>query len=142
MSDYRKNCEGYPDPTAAIAIQRADRKPGRRYMPMTYICSRYAGNVERNRSDAIRFCRFAIEKGFMPVASHLLYPQILSDDIADERTLGLRFGTLLLDRCEEVWVFTDGTLSPGMEMEVRRAKKRRMKIRYFDLSCAEREAVP
>lgn len=151
-----RNPEGYMDPTAGIAVFRADKeridsgktghgcdemdsKTGHEgYMPLVYICSRYAGDVVQNIDDARRFCRFAAMKNTIPVAAQLLYPQFLDDGDAKEREIGLRCGLILLDRCREIWVFTaDGTLSSGMKAEVERAEKRNKVIRYFDLSCRE-----
>ena len=130
-----KNSEGYADPTAETAIRNVEGQ--RRHMPLVYICSRYAGDVEKNTADAIRFCRFAIDEGCIPLATHLLYPQILHDDDPVERDLGLYFGWVLINRCAEVWVFSDGTISPGMKKEIIRAKSKNMKIRRFDLNCVE-----
>ena len=52
-----KNAEGYADPTAETAIRNVTNE--KRHMPLVYICSRYAGDVQKNTVDAIRFCRFA-----------------------------------------------------------------------------------
>lgn len=66
----------------------------------------------------------------MPVASHLLYPQILNDNNPEERELGLLFGLSLLAVCDEVWVF--GTVSPGVAQEIEEAKRLKKQIRYFE----------
>ena len=130
-----KNNEGYADPTAETAIRNVDGQ--KRHMPLVYICSRYAGDIAKNKSDAIRFCRFAIDEGYIPMATHLLYPQILNDADPADRDLGLYFGWVLINKCNEVWVFSDGTISTGMKKEIIRAKSRNMKIRRFDLNCVE-----
>ncbi len=141
-----KNHEGYSDPTAGKAMSQImrdyrvrqketwNRSYEIRNRPKVYVASRYAGNVERNVAAAIRCCRFIIRKGCMPVASHLLYPQVLDDGKPEERELGTQFGLALLALCDEVWIFTDGSgLSPGMEAEEHGAKKLGKPIRYFDL---------
>lgn len=130
-----KNAEGYADPTAETAIRNVTNE--KRHMPLVYICSRYAGDTKKNTADAIRFCRFAIGKGCIPLAVHLLYPQILHDENPAERDLGLYFGWVLINKCSEVWVFSDGTISPGMKKEIIRAKSKNMRIRRFDLNCVE-----
>ena len=66
----------------------------------------------------------------MPVASHLLYPQILNDNDPNERDLGLLFGLALLRMCDEVWVF--GAISPGVAQEIEEAKRLKKQIRYFE----------
>ena len=141
-----KNHEGYSDPTAGTAIANimreyhVQRKESRKRLneirnrPKVYVVSRYAGDVESNRAAAIRCCRFTIRQGCMPVASHLLYPQMLDDDKTEDRELGTAFGLVLLAMCDQVWVFTkDGVLSPGMVNEEREAKRLGKPIRYFDL---------
>ena len=141
-----KNFEGYSDPTAGQAMSKVMREYrarqketwNRRYeirnRPRVYVASRYAGDVERNVAAAVRCCQFAIRRGCMPIASHLLYPQILQDNIPEERELGTVFGLALLALCDEVWFFTDGDgLSPGMAAEEREAKRLGKPIRYFDL---------
>ena len=90
-----KNNEGYADPTAETAIRNVDGQ--KRHMPLVYICSRYAGDIAKNKSDAIRFCRFAIDEGYIPMATHLLYPQILNDADPADRDLGLYFGWVLIN---------------------------------------------
>ena len=143
-----RNSEGYADPTAGSAlanVQREERKKEREsrqriaavsIRPKVYIVSRYAGDVERNTQDAIRFCRFAVRQGFIPFASHLLYPQMLRDDLPKEREAGLAFGLAFLAVCDEVWCF--GTeKSPGMVQEIKEAGRLGIFIRYFDLNCEE-----
>ena len=144
-----RNSEGYSDPTAGAALgsvmreYRAERRKvwRRKYelrsRPKVYVVSRYAGDVERNTAATIRCCQYVIRKGMMPVASHLLYPQMLRDDIPDEREMGTAFGLALLALCDEVWVFRDPTgLSLGMETEVNEARRLGKPVRYLDLEVA------
>jgi hypothetical protein len=137
------NTEGYLDPTAGEAmlrVVREERQASHIYRPLTYIVSPYAGDISANVDAARRYCRFAVDQGRIPICSHLLYPQFLNDDDPKERELGLLFGKILMDRCEEVWIFTDGEYSPGMEEEYRRAKRKNQKIRYFTTDCQETES--
>ena len=94
-----------------------------------YVASRYAGDVSANVEATISYCRQVIDLGCMPIASHLLYPQMLNDDAPDERLLGQRFGLELLKMCDEVWVF--GDISAGMESEIAEAKRLNKPIKYF-----------
>ena len=121
--DYQ-NGEGYPDPTAAEAlanIQNSEKQALRAFRPIVYICSPYSGDVEGNVAAARRYSRFAVEKGYIPIAPHLLFPQFLDDSRPDERELGLFFGNALMSKCSEVWVF-GSRISSGMESEIKRAK--------------------
>ena len=102
---------------------------------LVYIASPYSGDVERNVAFAKAACRYAMNQGVTPIASHLLYPQMLDDNIPVERELGLLFGLALLrmcDRilkvCEEVWV-CGSELSSGMEQEIRAARQLQIPLR-------------
>ena len=138
-----KNSEGYADPTAGAAIgkimkeyRQERREVWRRQTelkerPKVYIVSRYAGDVDNNVKAAIRYCRFAIENKKMPIAAHLLYPQIVDDNNPVEREIGTMYGLALLALCDEVWCFGK-TLSPGMKQEIEEAKHLGKSIKYFD----------
>ena len=74
---------------------------------MIYICSPYAGNTEENIAFARQACGYAIRQGAVPLAPHLLYPQILNDSVPEERETGIRLGLEMLERCEELWICGD-----------------------------------
>ena len=132
-----KNSEGYADLTAGAAISRMMkeyRKQQRKYYAYKnrrkiYVASKYAGDEEKNVKNAIGYCRRVIEQGHMPLASHLLYPQMLDDTNPEERKMGRMFGMALLGICDEVWVF--GEISSGMAEEIREAKTMKKTLRYF-----------
>ena len=75
------------------------------YRPLVYICSPYAGDVERNVNMARLYSRFAVRNTCIPLAPHLLFPQFMDDGIPAERELVLFMGMVLLTKCEQVWVF-------------------------------------
>ena len=100
------------------------------YRPLVYICSPYSGDTEANTARARRFCRFALEHGQIPLAPHLLFPQFVDDDDADERSLALFMDKVLLGKCDELWVLGD-EISRGMKAEIAVAERRNQKIRYF-----------
>jgi hypothetical protein len=54
--------------------------------------SPYAGDVERNIEYAKRCLCDSLNRGEAPIASHLLYTQVLSDDVEEERNLGINAG--------------------------------------------------
>ena len=140
-----RNAEGYPDPTMSAALERIIReerlagKAVRAYRPLVYICSPYAGDIENNVSAARDYCRFAVGCGCIPLAAHLLYPQFMNDADPEERKLALFFGKILMDKCDEVWVFGK-TMSPGMKAEHDRAVRRGSRVRYFTQDCTEVKA--
>ena len=108
----------------------------RAFRPIVYICSPFSGDVDGNVKAAQRYSRYAVDKGYIPIAPHLLFPQFLDDVIPMERELGLFFGNALMSKCSEVWVFGD-RISAGMEAEIRRAKWKNYRLRYFSNTCEE-----
>lgn len=106
---------------------------------VVYICSPYSGEITRNVTAARRYCRFAVNRGWMPLAPHLLFPQFLNDAIPAERRLGLSFGIVLMSLCSEVWVF-GLAISAGMEAEIELALRRDIRVRYFSENCEEVKA--
>ena len=139
MSNDYRNSEGYPDPTAGEALSRIaanEKQSLRAFRPIVYICSPYAGEIEKNVKAAQGYSRFAVEKGYIPIAPHLLFPQFLNDANPKERQLGLFFGNALMSKCSEVWVF-GSRISAGMEAEINRAKWKNYRLRYFTETCEE-----
>lgn len=132
-----KNSEGYPDPTAEIALSNVARseKTAKSYRPLVYIASPFAGDTEYNISRAKGYCRFAMSRGCIPLAPHLHYPLFMDDCDPDERELGLCFAKILLGKCDELWAFN--RISDGMAREITTAKKRGIPIRYFNSRCEE-----
>ena len=137
-----KNSSGYFDPTAGAAIGHVMRSERRKHRKRTayqkvkkiYVASKYAGDIAANVENAVWCCRYVIEQGFMPVASHLLYPQILNDNNPRERELGLKFGLALLATCDEVWVFTaGGEVSSGMAKEIEEANRLGIPVRKLEM---------
>lgn len=138
MSINKFNAEGYCDPTpyAALSAIEAEEKALRAFRPIVYICSPYAGETESNIKAAQKYSRFAVNKGYIPIAPHLLFPQFMNDADPKERELGLFFGNALMSKCSEVWVF-GSTISAGMSAEIKRAKWKNYRLRYFSDKCAE-----
>jgi hypothetical protein len=142
MAVSKFNSEGYYDPVVYEALTRveAEERAARAasaYRPLVYICSPYAGDVEKNTFRARAFSRFAVEKNCIPVAPHLLFPQFIDEET--ERWLGLKMGIVLMGKCEQVWVFGE-VVSEGMAAEIEKAEKQQKRIRYFteDLKEARR----
>ena len=133
------NHEGYSDPTTYEALTNihreemaADKKAA--YLPLVYICSPYAGDIENNVSNAKKYSRFAVDNNALPLTPHLLYPQFMNDDT--ERDKAALINYVLLGKCSELWVF-GGVVSTGMAYEICVARKRKMKIRWFNHAMEE-----
>lgn len=133
MGDFYKNQEGYADPTAGAALAEVIREE-HRWRPLIYICSPYSGDPPGNTKKAIKYSRFAVDQGAIPLAPHLLLPLYMKEQT--ERELAMLMDMVFLGRCEELWVF-GSNWSDGMQAEIAKAKKRQMKIRYFTEDCKE-----
>lgn len=144
MGSKYRNHEGISDPTAGKALsnvmreykerQRATYKrrseiKGRKKV---YVISRFSGNIPENVKKAQAYGRYVIRKRCIPVASHLLYPQMLDmaadgPETAEARELGTMFGLALLAVCDEAWCFTSGfpddAISEGMKTELVEARR-------------------
>ena len=138
MNINKFNSEGYYDPTTYEALSSIEKEERslRTFRPIVYICSPYAGDVETNVQKARRYCRFAVDKGYIPIAPHLLFTQFLNDDNPKERQLGIFFGNAVMSKCSEVWVFGEH-ISNGMEAEIKRAKRKNYPLRYFNEDLEE-----
>lgn len=138
MSVNKRNSEGYFDPTAYEALTRVEReaKQARVYRPLVYVCSPLSGDVVRNAESARRYCRFAVDSGYIPLAPHLYFPQFMDDSNRAERDLALFMDIVLLSKCVELWVFGD-RVSKGMSIEIEKAKRKGQPIRWFTTDCKE-----
>ena len=132
------NAEGYVDPTAYEALMNIEREAQKTcsFRPVVYICSPLSGNTTVNQEAARRYCRYAVDAGYVPIAPHLFFPQFMDDCKADERDLALFMDIVLLSKCAELWVFGEA-ISKGMSIEIERAKRKSQPIRYFTDECKE-----
>ena len=130
------NADGYIDLTAYEALSRIEReerkaKKAESYRPLVYICSPYSqGCINDNIENPRRYSSFAVDSHCIPITPHIYFTQFMRDEIPDERKTAMFMNMVLLGRCEELWVFGD-VISKGMQAEIRRAKRKYMKIRYF-----------
>lgn len=133
MGISKYNAEGYYDPTPHQAVHSLE-KENRKWRPLVYICSPYSGDTDANTRRARQYCRFAVDRGAIPLAPHLLLPQFMKEET--ERELAIFMDMVFLGRCEQLWVFGE-KFSEGMEAEIAKAGKRDMKIVYFTEDCKE-----
>ena len=139
------NRSGFRDPTADAALGNVMREYAaeqkRKYRVKNrrkvYVASPFAGDEKKNTAAAIRYCRFVINEGYIPVASHILFAAsgMLRDSVPKERELGMLLGLGLLRSCSEVWVF--GEPSSGMLKEIQEAEMLKKPIRFFDTNMQE-----
>ncbi|MBR1760910.1 MAG: DUF4406 domain-containing protein [Schwartzia sp.] len=100
-----------------------------------YICSRYRADenhtVEDNVGRALRACRIALCKGYVPIAPHLIYPRCLDDDDPAERSICIFAGLALLAECDEVWQW-GASVSEGMAIELGLAELLGIPVHVFN----------
>ena len=137
MSVNKRNSEGYFDPTAYEALAKIEREAkAHAFRPMVYICSPLSGNISANQRNARRYCRFAVDNGYIPLAPHLYFPQFMDDGNRAERDLALFMDIVLLSKCNQMWVFGE-RISKGMSIEIEKAKRKGQLIRWFTNECKE-----
>lgn len=93
-------------------------------MKRVFICSPFradtVNSMEMNIINAKAWGRAVAMQGHTPFVPHLLYPQFLNDEIAAERSAGIRCGLDFLTKCDELWYFGH-TISSGMMTEIQAA---------------------
>lgn len=82
--------------------------------PLVIIESPYAGEVETNITYAKRCMLDSISKGEAPFASHLVYTQILDDNVKVERETGIECGLAWLQMADKHVFYIDYGISNGM----------------------------
>lgn len=82
--------------------------------PLVIIESPYAGDIEGNVDYAQRAMLDSIKRGEIPLASHLLYPQVLDDAEPEERALGISIGLAMYRYTPIVAFYIDRGWSNGM----------------------------
>ena len=142
MGVNMRNSEGYYDPTAYEALSNIEReaKAVRAFRPVVYICSPLSGDMVGNQENARAYCRYAVDTGYIPIAPHIYFPQFMNEQSSRERNLALFMDTVLLTKCAELWVFGD-IISRGMSVEIEKARRKGLPIRYFTKNCTEVTAV-
>jgi hypothetical protein len=84
-------------------------------MKLVIIESPYAGEIERNVAYARAALYHSALHGEAPLASHLLYTQILDDGKSGERALGITMGLAWRRRCDLAAFYVDLGWSAGMK---------------------------
>ena len=85
--------------------------------------------MKKNTERAVKFCRFAVDRGQIPVAPHLMFPQFMNE--SRERDLIIFMDIVLLGKCKELWVL-GSEITEGMRKEIDTAKRRRQPIHWFN----------
>lgn len=132
------NHEGYYDPTTYRAFKNIDKDDKRkaRFRPIVYICAPHSDVDERSLENTKLYCRFAVDRGYLPIAPQLYFSQFMDcGDDRDQNTV-ISMNSMLMKKCAEVWVFGD-RLSKQMESEIKKAEEINRPVRHFTKRCQE-----
>ena len=133
VSTEARRVQTNPEAKAVPPVGRTGRQTTEEHrLKKVFICSpfRPVGDTreerdkdwKRNIGLAKQACRYAVEKGYVPYAPHLYFPQFLSEGDPEEREMGIIMGLSWLLRCDEIWV-CGMRISEGMSREIAQAKE-------------------
>jgi hypothetical protein len=102
-------------------------------MKLVVIESPLAGDFNRN----IRYARLCaldcLQKGEAPYASHLFFPQMLDDEMIEERELGIKAGFAWANAATKRVVYDDFGMSGGMQRGITHGREIGQEIEYRKL---------
>ena len=100
-------------------------------MKLVYICSPLRGDIDGNKKRACTYSNYAVQRGVIPIAPHLLFTQFLDDNNEADRNLAIKLDIELLAKCDELWVFNAHGVSQGMQAEITYAEQHNIPVLYF-----------
>lgn len=102
-------------------------------MNRVIIESPYAGDISLNRAYAQACLRDSLSRGEAPIASHLLYPQVLDEHVEAERRWGIEAGLAWMAEADLVVLYEDFGRSRGMLNALCEAQRlcKRTEVRYL-----------
>jgi len=99
--------------------------------------SPYRGNIEANADYARRCLYDCLTRGEAPIASHLLYTQILDDEKKEERLLSILAGHAWIPLAAALVVYIDRGISEGMQYAIDLAKELGVGVEFRSLRPQE-----
>jgi len=85
--------------------------------------SPYSGEVKKNLEYARKCLLDSLNREEAPFASHLLYTQVLDDEIQDQRQLGMKNAFMWYKLADLMAVYIDLGVSKGMLESIEKAHK-------------------
>lgn len=92
--------------------------------------SPYAGNIETNMRYARACLLDSLQRGEAPIASHLLYTQVLDDSVPAERQQGIDAGLAWRKVAQASVVYKDLGISEGMKYGIKAAIESGIPVEY------------
>ena len=102
-------------------------------MIRTIVESPYRGDVARNEAYLDRCLLDSLRRGEAPIASHKIFPSILTDEILQDRQLGIDAGLAWVQVADLMAVYTDHGISDGMENAMSRARLHKIPIELREI---------
>lgn len=101
-------------------------------LPVVLISSPYTGDTDRNVEYARRCLADSLSRGEAPIATHLMYPQVLSEP--EDRNLAMEAAKRIVAKVDIVAVYADRGLSSGMTEEIGAAEQhgKLVETRYIE----------
>ena len=105
-------------------------------MKISYICSPYRSETERQKQKHIEYARELLKQNLyydlLPIAPHLLYPQILNDNNHNERLIALDLCFKWIEKSDVIYAGCRYGISEGMKQEIALAEKLGKEIIYLE----------
>lgn len=99
-------------------------------MRLVIVESPYAGDVDANVAYARACLIDCLRRGEAPLASHLLYTQVLDDLQPEQRATGIEAGLAWAVKADATVVYTDRGTSRGMEWGIKHAEQHGRPVEY------------
>jgi len=103
-------------------------------MRLVILESPFAADTIEGIEENVRYARDCIhdclKRDEAPIASHLLFPQMLDDKVPAQRALGTKAGLAWVSKADAMVVYLDRGMSNGMQAAVRYGISRNVKIEY------------
>ncbi|MCB4919724.1 hypothetical protein LAV78_14475 [Brucella intermedia] len=121
---------GFPVPYPVPVAKQLARKP------LVIIESPYAGNVGANEAYARACLLDSLNRGEAPIASHLLYTQVLDDESPIGRHDGVEAGLAWYRVAEKCVVYGDRGISRGMIDGIERAQRFGVLVEFRNIEAS------
>ncbi|MBO5019050.1 MAG: DnaD domain protein [Clostridia bacterium] len=79
-------------------------------MKLIFICAPYS-RLDENYYKSINYCRYVVEKGFIPINPITMYHDVLDERVPNEYSILSEVNKKLISLCDEVWVFGNASES-------------------------------
>ena len=112
-------------------IKNATANVRRGNQEKVFLCFNIRKGKIINQSVAMEYCRFAKDRGYLPIAPFLMFKGVFDTQIKDELEELNNIAAGYLAQCSEVWAIGDGS-TRVMKNQIQQANKLGILVRYFN----------